>query len=110
MDSCKGGIGVKPAPGLHKSARGLQGSALGVTTLELLRMQCGQLWIPAWRQFGGFDQCRLQPGIALLEDAGRNNPQTLPRGRQRLPERSLIFPDEFSPGLAVVFRDHPLRC
>ncbi len=84
MDSCKGGIGVKPAPGLHKSARGLQGSAIGVTTLELLRMQCGQLWIPAWRQFGGLDQCRLQPGIALLEDAVKTQDEITPK----------LFPEE----------------
>ena len=50
----------------HKLSRHLQGRAIGVAALQFVSMQCCQLRVPAGRQFGGFDQHRLQPGIALL--------------------------------------------
>ena len=50
----------------HKLSRHLQGRAIAVAALQLVGMQCCQLRVPAGRQFGGLDQHRLQPGIALF--------------------------------------------
>jgi hypothetical protein len=50
----------------HKLSRHLQGRAIGMPAMQCLGMQRCQLRVPARRQFGGLDQHRLQPSIALF--------------------------------------------
>jgi hypothetical protein len=50
----------------HKLSHHLQGRAIGMPAMQCLGMQRCQLRVPARRQFGGLDQHRLQPSIALF--------------------------------------------